>query len=118
MSKINKYIRLIAADTNYGRNMKRLSNRIFGEVVTETDPRHVHQVVGRFSREPYHVRDDIVNWYPRHVETFWLMKHLRNYGLYRDEHEDFKDEIRRLRILRGKVKTKKGEGKQAQKKNA
>ena len=33
----------------------------------------------------------------------------------RDEHQDFKDEMKRLRALRGKGKPKKGEGKRAQK---
>lgn len=36
--------------------------------------------------------------------------------LLRDEHEDFKEEMRRLRKLRGKGKPKKGEGKRAAKK--
>lgn len=36
--------------------------------------------------------------------------------LLRDEHEDFKEEMRRLRKLRGKGKPKKGEGKRATKK--
>lgn len=35
---------------------------------------------------------------------------------FRDEHLDFKEEMKRLRILRGKVKPKKGEGKRAMKK--
>ena len=33
----------------------------------------------------------------------------------RDEHQDYKDEIKRLRALRGKVKPNKGEGKRAMK---
>lgn len=44
---------------------------------------------------------------------------LSNFELHafcRDEHQDFKDETKRLRILRGKVKPKKGEGKRKQKK--
>lgn len=32
------------------------------------------------------------------------MTHLRDYGLYRDEHKDFKEEYERLRALRGKTK--------------
>lgn len=32
---------------------------------------------------------------------------------FRDEHEDFKEEMLRLRKLRGKGKPKKGEGKRA-----
>ena len=37
-------------------------------------------------------------------------------GLYRDEHQDFKDEQLRLKKLRGKGKPRKGEGKRATKK--
>jgi small subunit ribosomal protein S33 len=43
------------------------------------------------------------------------MKQLRNYGLFRDEHQDFKEEMKRLRALRGKAPPKKGEGKRAKK---
>lgn len=32
------------------------------------------------------------------------MRSLRDYGLYRDEHADFTEEMRRLRALRGKIK--------------
>lgn len=38
------------------------------------------------------------------------------YVICRDEHQDFKEEMRRLRKLRGKGKPKKGEGKRAMKK--
>lgn len=41
-------------------------------------------------------------YYPRYEQLNVLMDHLRNYGLYRDEHKDFQDEMRRLRELRGK----------------
>ena len=37
-------------------------------------------------------------------ETNELMRLLRHYGLYRDEHKDFCDEMQRLRVLRGKAK--------------
>ena len=37
-------------------------------------------------------------------ETNELMRVLRDYGLYRDEHKDFCDEMQRLRVLRGKAK--------------
>ena len=32
------------------------------------------------------------------------MRVLRDYGLYRDEHKDFCEEMQRLRVLRGKAK--------------
>lgn len=101
-----KYLKLISAGTSYSTKMQRLSNRIFGEVTRPTNKTSM-RVVERFAREPYHVRDEIINYYPRHVETFGLMRALRYYGLYRDEHLDFKDEMKRLRALRGKVKVQK-----------
>lgn len=68
-----------------------------------------------FSEEPVDKRDYVVNWYPRHVETHLLMMHLRDYGLFRDEHQDFKEEMKRMRKLRGKAPPKKGEGKRSKK---
>lgn len=56
-----------------------------------------------FSEEPKYKQDEFVNYYPRHVEIGNLIKHLRNYGLFRDEHEDYREEQTRLRALRGKV---------------
>ena len=34
------------------------------------------------------------------------MRNLRDYGLFRDEHKDFKDEMDRLRELRGKTRSR------------
>lgn len=47
--------------------------------------------------------EEVIKYYPRHPELGALMKLLREYGLYRDEHEDFKEEMVRLRALRGKT---------------
>lgn len=47
--------------------------------------------------------DYYINYYPRHSETGALFSHLRHYGLFRDEHADFTEEMVRLRALRGKV---------------
>ncbi len=33
---------------------------------------------------------------------------LRDYGLFRDEHKDFKEEMERLRALRGKTRVRSG----------
>jgi small subunit ribosomal protein S33 len=74
------------------------------------------KVVRLLQVEPFHKRDYIINWYPRHVENNLLTKKLREYGLYRDEHADFNDEMKRLRYLRGKIPPKKGEGKRAKNK--
>lgn len=55
------------------------------------------------SEMPVHKNPEkTVDYYPRHVETNLLISHLRDYGLFRDEHKDFQDEMRRLRELRGK----------------
>lgn len=111
----NKYVDLIKVGTTYARRMQFLSNRIFGEVARPTNSKSM-KVVTMFSERPVQLRQEIVEYYPRHVETHRLMRTLRQYGLFRDEHEDFREEMKRLRALRGKVPPKKGEGKRAQKK--
>nr|BAG70406.1 mitochondrial 28S ribosomal protein S33 [Artemia franciscana] len=109
------YLTIMNSATNYGKRMTRLSNRIFGEVVKPTPVKSL-KVVRIFSEQPLNKKEEFYNYYPRHVETYELMKHLRLYGLYRDEHQDFKEEMKRLRRLRGKGPPKKGEGKRASKK--
>uniref|UniRef100_A0A1A9WFN9 Small ribosomal subunit protein mS33 n=1 Tax=Glossina brevipalpis TaxID=37001 RepID=A0A1A9WFN9_9MUSC len=109
-----KYSDLIKLTTQYAHRMNYLSNRIFGEVARTTNSKSM-KVVKMYSEEPVQKRDYVVNWYPRHVETHILMKNLRLYGLFRDEHEDFKEEMKRVRKLRGKIPPKKGEGKRSKK---
>lgn len=111
---MSKYKGLINLGTTYSRRMNFLSNRIFGEVARPTNDKSM-KVVKMFSEKPVHLREEIVNYYPRHVETHLLMKKLREYGLFRDEHQDFKEEMKRLRVLRGKAPPKKGEGKRSKK---
>ncbi|XP_053574975.1 28S ribosomal protein S33, mitochondrial [Bombina bombina] len=101
--------------SNYALRMARLSSRIFGEVVRPTDDKSM-KVVKLFSEQPLAKRKEVYDWYPQHNVYVNLMRTLRHIGLYRDEHEDFKEEMRRLRKLRGKGKPKKGEGKRALKK--
>lgn len=74
------------------------------------------KVVKMLSEEPIEKKDYVINWYPRHEETHYLLKHLRYYGLWRDEHADWKEEMKRLRYLRGKRPPPKGQGKRATKK--
>ncbi|KAK2171688.1 hypothetical protein NP493_1039g00010 [Ridgeia piscesae] len=100
--------------SNYAKRMLRLSARIFGEVARPTNEKSM-KVVRLFSEKPVEQNREITDYYPRHVELDSLMKRLRYLGLFRDEHQDFKDEMKRLRALRGKGKPKKGEGKRAQK---
>ncbi|XP_066972212.1 small ribosomal subunit protein mS33 isoform X2 [Macrobrachium rosenbergii] len=113
-SGLYNYARLTANTTNYAKRMNRLSNHIFGEVVRPT-PQPAMRVVKMFSEKPLDLRPEITDYYPRHKETYILMSHLRKYGLFRDEHQDFKEEMKRQRALRGKGKPKKGEGKRAKK---
>lgn len=112
--KMSKYKELTKLSTEYAKRMNYLSNRIFSEVARPTNSKSM-KVVKMFSAVPVQKNDYYVNYYPRHVETGWLMRHLRSYGLFRDEHEDFKDEMKRLRALRGKAPPKRGEGKKAKK---
>ncbi|XP_055375345.1 28S ribosomal protein S33, mitochondrial [Condylostylus longicornis] len=111
---MNKYVEIMKVGTQYAKHMEFLRNRIFVEVARNTNEKSM-KVVRMFSEEPVQKREMITNWYPRHVETYVLMKKLREYGLFRDEHEDFKEEMKRLRKLRGKSAPKKGEGKRSKK---
>lgn len=107
---MSKYVELVNVTSNYAKRMNRLSNKIFGEVVRSTSNKSM-KVVKLFSEKPVDKRPEVVEYYPRLRESHVLMKNLRWYGLFRDEHQDFKEEYRRLRELRGKPVWKKGEKK-------
>lgn len=109
MSRYAKYADLTKLPTEYARRMLRLSNRIFGEVAIPTNSKSM-KVVRMFSEKPLNLRREVTHYYPRHVETGDLMRKLRHYGLYRDEHADFADEMERMRVLRGKAKPKRQPG--------
>lgn len=111
---MSKYVELAKTGTNYARRMANLSNRIFGEVTRQTNSKSM-KVVRMFSEKPLYMKQEVIQYYPRHNETNILMRNLRNYGLFRDEHQDFKEEMVRLRTLRGKAPPKKGEGKRTKK---
>ncbi|XP_060101662.1 small ribosomal subunit protein mS33 [Heteronotia binoei] len=100
--------------SNYALRMARLSARIFGEVARPTNMKSM-KVVKLLSELPMAKQKGVYDWYPPHNTYSNLMRKLRFYGLYRDEHEDFKDEMKRLKKLRGKGPPKKGEGKRAMK---
>ncbi|XP_053378395.1 28S ribosomal protein S33, mitochondrial-like [Mercenaria mercenaria] len=89
------------SSSKYAQRMARLSARIFGEVARPTDTKSM-RVVKIFSGKPAHLDPNIVDYYPRHRELKQLMDGLRAHGLFRDEHEDFKDEMRKRREARGK----------------
>ncbi|KAL1116322.1 hypothetical protein AAG570_005817 [Ranatra chinensis] len=93
---------LMKRPTNYCRKMTQLRNRIFGDVIRPTNSKSM-KVVALYSERPVNKNPEMtINYYPRHVETHKLISHLRDYGLYRDEHKDFQEEMQRLRELRGK----------------
>ncbi|CAH1782662.1 unnamed protein product [Owenia fusiformis] len=100
--------------SNYGTKMARLSARIFGEVARPVNPKS-HKVVKLLAAEPLDQVQKVGNRYPEHWNLGQLTSKVRWLGLYRDEHQDFKEEMKRLRALRGKVPPKKGEGKRAMK---
>ncbi|KAF7989452.1 hypothetical protein HCN44_008126 [Aphidius gifuensis] len=97
----SKYVELATVATGYAKRMNRLSARIFGEPTRPTKPRNM-KIVQLFSEKPVNKRPEIVDYYPRVPEIGWMMYNLREYGLFRDEHRDFNEEIERTRILRGK----------------
>ncbi|KAL7371117.1 hypothetical protein ABVT39_019252 [Epinephelus coioides] len=105
----------MAGLSSYAMRMARLSAQIFGEVVRPTDSKSM-KVVQLFKETPLAKTKEVYDWYPQHKIYYALTQKLRFMGLFRDEHEDFKEEMRRLRKLRGKGKPKKGEGKRATKK--
>lgn len=98
------YARALKSQSEYAKRMKLLSDSIFGEVRRPNTSKESLKVVHHLSKRPYELRKEIVEYYPPHDEIAKLMTTLRNYGLYRDEHADFKEEMDRLRRLRGKGK--------------
>ncbi|KAM7377777.1 hypothetical protein PAMA_012933 [Pampus argenteus] len=105
----------MAGLSSYAVRMARLSAKIFGEVVRPTDSKSI-KVVQLFQEPPMAKRKEVYDWYPQHKIYYAMTQKLRFMGLLRDEHEDFKEEMIRVKKLRGKCKPKKGEGKRAGKK--
>ena len=101
--KFYNYGRVFKSQTEYARRMQFLSDSIFGEVRRPTSKKSM-AVVTKMSRKPYELRKEIVEYYPAHEHITKLLAHLRAYGLYRDEHADFKEEQAKVRRLKGKEK--------------
>jgi len=103
LTKIYTYSRTMKSTSDYAMNMKRLSNQIFGESKTKLN--HKSRVMMyKLRDEPKEQSEKWINYYPAVEETNELMRVLRDYGLFRDEHKDFCEEMQRLRVLRGKAK--------------
>eukprot|EP00090_Calanus_glacialis_P042221 TRINITY_DN74951_c0_g1_i1.p2 TRINITY_DN74951_c0_g1~~TRINITY_DN74951_c0_g1_i1.p2 ORF type:complete len:136 (-),score=44.87 TRINITY_DN74951_c0_g1_i1:78-485(-) len=105
LTKFFTYSRTMKSETEYANRMRRLSNQIFGES-RRPETNSTIQMAKKFAAEPKEQRERWIVYYPAHEETNELMRHLRDYGLYRDEHKDFCDEMDRLRDLRGKNKAR------------
>ncbi|KAH0505081.1 28S ribosomal protein S33, mitochondrial [Microtus ochrogaster] len=105
----------MASLSEYALRMSCLSAQIFGEVARPTDSKSM-KVMNMFREQPLAKKKETFDSNPNHNTYFALMGTLGFLGLYRDEHQDFKDEQRRLKKLREKVNPKKGEGKRAAKK--
>jgi len=103
-TKLYSYSRALASKSRYAQQMKLLQANIFGELKRPTSKESM-RVVNNWSRKPYEVRKEIVEYYPAHEETSNLMTELRNYGLFRDEAKDIKELIAKMRALRGREKT-------------
>uniref|UniRef100_T1J4E1 Small ribosomal subunit protein mS33 n=1 Tax=Strigamia maritima TaxID=126957 RepID=T1J4E1_STRMM len=86
------YLKLINNNTNYAKRMARLSARIFGEVVRPTD--------GSSLPKPVDKRTEVIKILSTSSNHKCIK--LRLLGLYRDEHMDFKEEMARVKTLRGK----------------
>ena len=89
--------------------MKYLSASIFGDFKRPIDTKGNKKLVYSLIQRPLYERPEIVQYYPAHEQMELLFKRLRNYGLYRDEALDFKEEMERMRNVRGKFKGKKGD---------
>ncbi|VDO05682.1 unnamed protein product [Rodentolepis nana] len=89
--------------TVYSQRIALLASRIFADTTSSYPPPKVVRIM---SEQPEAVK--IRDWYPPLEEYSEILATLRRIGLYRDEHADFRDEMDRLRALRGKKKWVKG----------
>ncbi|VDM32457.1 unnamed protein product [Hydatigera taeniaeformis] len=89
--------------TMYSKRIALLASRIFGDTSSVYPPPKVVRLMSELP-EPIKIRD----WYPPLEEYSAILARLRQIGLFRDEHADFRDEMDRLRALRGKKKWVKG----------
>ncbi|RWS24168.1 28S ribosomal protein S33-like protein, partial [Leptotrombidium deliense] len=115
--------------SKYAQRMTRLSCKIFGEYYKPPMPKdifvepnietqirweseHYQNVasINRLSLKPFDFNEDKNHlYYPPHPQLRTLMYTLREHGLYRfNEHLDFVEEMKRIRLLRGKKPRVKG----------
>lgn len=124
MSTFTKIFPIVKLTTKYDQRMKKLSCKIFNEYhVPEIDKKDLlyglyhpplQQNIVRWHRDLRTVERhterplDIdprrnYKYYPAHPQIRALTHTLREYGLFRDEHRDFNEEMKQIAISRGKT---------------
>ncbi|XP_060080600.1 small ribosomal subunit protein mS33-like [Ylistrum balloti] len=98
--------------SQYSQRMGRLAARIFGDVTRQTNARS-KKVERMFRDKPYHLRPEVVDYYPNYKVINRLEFKLRAFGMFRDPHLNVKNEFERMSFLEGKVKPEKGKGRRA-----
>lgn len=92
----------MATSNNYTRRIALLAKRIFVDYGRRPLDNRSARVVRIMSELPE--ADKRKDWYPPLEEYSAILAQLRQVGLFRDEHADFREEMNRLRTLRGKPK--------------
>ncbi|MES1905381.1 MAG: Mitochondrial ribosomal subunit S27, partial [Paramarteilia canceri] len=99
--------------SQYAQRMKWLSNQILGKLVKSEHKDITNKkadnwrVVRYFSERPLHKKEGIADYYyPPYQQIDHLMASATKYGFFRNEHEDFVQEMERQRNMRGKTKFK------------
>jgi len=83
--------------SSYAKRMTLLSGRIFGEITRPYEYKTM-KIQRLFQNTPIENKQMIQRYFPPHPMLHFLTKVLRNYGLFRDEHADFQEEM--LRYLK------------------
>lgn len=105
---ILRNLRNYTPPTSYALHMERLRNKIFGEPAEKQSSQN-DKIVRLMKKMPMEENKYRVDYYPPHPMFHYLMKMLRLHGLYRDEHLDFREEMLRVKLLRGKKRPHAGE---------
>ncbi|KAI3415608.1 hypothetical protein GPALN_005207 [Globodera pallida] len=95
--------RLLNEKTEYGRRMKRLSHRIFGEVTLQADKKTL-RVAEIMAAEPWEQQAKLSEkYYPNTPMFHYLVKMLKMHGLFFDEHLVWREVQNEIRIAKGKI---------------
>ncbi|KAL3096060.1 hypothetical protein niasHS_005819 [Heterodera schachtii] len=90
--------RVLNERTEYGKRMKRLSQRIFGEITRPTDTKSL-RVAEIMASEPWEQQAKLSEkYYPNTPMLHYLVKMLKLHGLYFDEHLVWREVQNEIRI--------------------